>query len=530
MSYGLMGQLEKVVITTSSSGNVTARTQVEYRYDKHGIRFIATDYAFDPQTSNVQLQASTEYLIDHNNFTGYAQTILETVKNAAGQPTKRTTYTFGQDELTQTVSDIDPNSGLPSPVSSLIFGHDGHGSTRVLFDAAAAITQVFTYSAYGELLAIHNGTGLNVTSQASPLTSVLYNGESIDSRTGLYNFRARWYSASNGRFERLDPYAGNPNDPFSFNKYGFVHGEPVLNKDPSGKFLIAIDGTGTEDWLSNPRNPQKLANGRWLSHVKNFSEEYRGEKFYNFGPSDGTWASDLPIIEEKAFERLMDYRKKSKENRDEAIDIIGWSRGAYSAMRLAQRLSQGSPNLDGTWNSEPVPVRFLGLYDPVDMTFYDETGRGTASHVSANVLNAVWAHGVERTGDAHYWHGGLRDYDSESAPWFNWTRIAATFDRCTNLTDLPIAGTHGAMGGTPGYSPDHSIPYNYSYDVGMAYKTDRTMREVASRVGVPIKVIDRSAYGFPANQSQLPQIRSRTWSEWRSSWMPSFSFSFGIGF
>ncbi len=68
--------------------------------------------------------------------------------------------------------------------------------------------------------------------------TIHYNGEGIDSRTDLYNFRARWYSASNGRFERLDPYAGNPSDPFSFNKYGFAHGNPVMGIDPSGLNLM----------------------------------------------------------------------------------------------------------------------------------------------------------------------------------------------------------------------------------------------------------------------------------------------------
>ena len=110
----------------------------------------------------------------------------------------------------------------------------------------AAIVQIFTYSAYGELLAIHNATGSQIANPSNlPLsqlakTSLLYNGEGIDSRTGLYNFRARWYSASSGRFERLDPYAGNPNDPLSFNKYGYVHGNPILGADPSGNdFSIA---------------------------------------------------------------------------------------------------------------------------------------------------------------------------------------------------------------------------------------------------------------------------------------------------
>jgi RHS repeat-associated protein len=526
MSYGLTGQLEKVVTTTSSSGNVTARTQVEYRYDMHGIRFIATDYAFDPQTSNFQLQTSTEYLIDQSNFTGYAQTILETVKNAAGQTTKRTSYTFGMDEITQTVSDIDPNLQLITQSSTLAFGHDGHGSTRVLYGAAAAIAQVFTYSAYGELLAIHNNAGANLTSQASPLTSVLYNGESIDSRTGLYNFRARWYSASNGRFERLDPYAGNPNDPFSFNKYGFTHGDPVLNKDPTGKYLIAIDGTGTEDWLENPRNPRKLANGRWLSHVRNFYDEYQApetEKHYDFGPRNGTTASDLPQIEDKAFNALEDFFKKNPSRINEPIDIIGWSRGAYSAMRLAEKLKNGL-----TFRALPATlnVRFLGLYDPVDMTLFDPSGAwGTHDFISSNVQNVVWAHGVEDS------TGSMRDYDEESAFYYNWPRIQTRWGGTTRMTNLALEATHGAIGGTPGYSPSEPENYNYSYDIQMSVKTDTAMRTIASGLGVPINVIASSSYGFPSTQSQLPAIRTRTWFGFVTENMVlTGGFSFGLGF
>ncbi len=73
---------------------------------------------------------------------------------------------------------------------------------------------------------------------------MLYNGENIDTRTGLYNFRARWYSPTNGRFERLDPFAGNSNDPFSFHKYGFVHGDPVMGIDPSGQFFSIVFSAG----------------------------------------------------------------------------------------------------------------------------------------------------------------------------------------------------------------------------------------------------------------------------------------------
>ncbi|MFN9603024.1 MAG: RHS repeat-associated core domain-containing protein, partial [Planctomycetota bacterium] len=134
---------------------------------------------------------------------------------------------------TQTFSLVDPSSQLITQSSTLTFAHDGHGSVRALFGAAAAIAQVYTYSAYGELLAIHNGSGL-LTPNTSALTAYLYNGEGLDARTGLYNMRARWYSASNARWERLDPFNGNPSDPFSFNKYGFVHGDPVQGIAPTG--------------------------------------------------------------------------------------------------------------------------------------------------------------------------------------------------------------------------------------------------------------------------------------------------------
>jgi RHS repeat-associated protein len=241
MSYGLAGQLERVVTTTSNgSGTVTGRTRVDYRYTPQGIRTISVDWTdanLDGTFAAGERTGSVEYLIENANFTGYQQTILETVKNAAGQATKRITYTFGVDEITQTTTLPLPGGGEGwGEGETLTFAHDGKGSVRALFGAAAAIAQVFTYTAYGELLAIHNGSG-TLQPLTSSLTSVLYNGEGLDARTGLYNMRARWYSASNARWERLDPFAGNPTDPFSFNKYGFVHGDPVQGIDPTGMFF-----------------------------------------------------------------------------------------------------------------------------------------------------------------------------------------------------------------------------------------------------------------------------------------------------
>jgi RHS repeat-associated protein len=283
MSYGLAGQLERVMTTTiNGSGAVTGRTRVDYRYNPQGIRTISVDWNdanLDGTFAAGERTGSVEYLIENSNFTGYQQTILETVKNHAGQATKRTTYTFGTDEITQTVSQIDSSSQLITQSSTLTFAHDGKGSVRALFGAAAAIAQVFTYSAYGDLLAIHNGSG-TLQPLASSLTSVLYNGEGFDARTGLYNMRARWYSASNARWERLDPFNGNPTDPFSFNKYGFVHGDPVQMTDPTGKMglLGGFSVSGISNGLRAMGMPTFAAAFRGVAAFGGQAARYLGPK------------------------------------------------------------------------------------------------------------------------------------------------------------------------------------------------------------------------------------------------------------
>ncbi|MFV1967988.1 MAG: RHS repeat domain-containing protein [Pirellulaceae bacterium] len=116
-----------------------------------------------------------------------------------------------------------------------IFGHDGHGSVRVLFDMAAVIAQLYSFDAYGQMLGIHDGTAQFVSSNAADaLTSSLYSGESFDVNIQQQYLRGRWYAPDTGTFNRLDPFSGNMQDPQSLHKYLYVHGDPVNAADPSG--------------------------------------------------------------------------------------------------------------------------------------------------------------------------------------------------------------------------------------------------------------------------------------------------------
>ena len=216
--------------TTVDKGGVV--TVTEYEYDDSGTRVSQTVTADGTTTV-------TEYLYDSQNHTGFAQ-ILEEVVDAV--LTKA--FTLGHDVITQATT---------SQVLHLLY--DGHGSTRVVTDVLAAVLERYTYDAYG------NALGFDT---ANALTTLLHSGEITDATTGLQYLRARYYDSASGRFARLDPFAGNINDPQSLHKYLYVHGDPINGIDPAGltRTLISlktaivisgiIAGAATVDFIRNP--------------------------------------------------------------------------------------------------------------------------------------------------------------------------------------------------------------------------------------------------------------------------------------
>ena len=55
--------------------------------------------------------------------------------------------------------------------------------------------------------------------------------------------RARYYQPPTGRFNRVDPFAGNTSDPQSLHKYVYAHANPVIVVDPSGLFSVSELGS-----------------------------------------------------------------------------------------------------------------------------------------------------------------------------------------------------------------------------------------------------------------------------------------------
>lgn len=118
------------------------------------------------------------------------------------------------------------------PEQRRFFVHDGAGSVRAMADDDGAITDTFTYDAFGNLL---QRTG------STPLTRG-FRGEEFDADLGLYYLRARYYDTDTGRFMTMDPFAGYLSEPEGLHRYAFAHGNPAGLHDATGMYAFTLQG------------------------------------------------------------------------------------------------------------------------------------------------------------------------------------------------------------------------------------------------------------------------------------------------
>ena len=211
---------------TLMSGGISNTYDFENRMLTHG----AVTMVYDGDGNRVSETAggaTTTYLVDRLNPTGYSQVLDELV---AGVVQK--TYTCGL----QRISENQLASGKWTPT---FYGYDGHGNARFLANSAGTVTDTYTFDAFGAQIA-STGTTPN---------PYLYSGERFDSSLNLYHLRARYYNMLTGRFETMDPgkescctlrasQVGNIFDPATLHKYVYTGNNPVNRIDPSGKDAI----------------------------------------------------------------------------------------------------------------------------------------------------------------------------------------------------------------------------------------------------------------------------------------------------
>jgi RHS repeat-associated protein len=87
-----------------------------------------------------------------------------------------------------------------------------------------------------------------VTQQSGMVPPIGYTGYYNDQESESYYAQQRYYRAGIGRFNRIDPWAGDTNNPITLNKYLYANGNPLTYTDPDGRCGVAglaVSGT----WL-----------------------------------------------------------------------------------------------------------------------------------------------------------------------------------------------------------------------------------------------------------------------------------------
>jgi RHS repeat-associated protein len=181
---------------------------VKYQYDADGRR------VKDSTGSTVR-----QYLIDP--LQPYGQVIAET----DGSNSLISEYVVGLDRMS-----------LRRSGAAHYYLADGQGSTRLLTDSTGTATDSTVYTAFGE----------TIFSSGSTPNAYLYTGEQFDGSAGLYNLRARLMDPRVGRFVSVDPFAGDPQAPFSLHRYLYANASPLSFFDPTGRFGQAF-GYAVED-------------------------------------------------------------------------------------------------------------------------------------------------------------------------------------------------------------------------------------------------------------------------------------------
>jgi RHS repeat-associated protein len=252
----------------------------------------ATDYTYDGENHRVRAVkgASTREFTIAPMMAGDLES-PHLIKDAAGNVLAN--YVFVGSE---------PLMRLDASGNPIYYLTDAMGSAIGLTNVSGTGVGKFNYDGFGNLLS-SSGSLADIAGG-----DFRFQGQWLESDSGLYNFRARDYDPKTGYFLSRDAVEPDEETPESLNPYQFAYGNPFVFSDPSGEFtILEVNSTvsiqGTLEAIIVNQTRQYL-----LDQVKGLAGEAIFYAMRTFLPT-GFWGSVLenllPIAGGRRFEQLL---------------------------------------------------------------------------------------------------------------------------------------------------------------------------------------------------------------------------------
>ena len=226
-----------VAVSHDNTGNLVNDGKSTYSYDEENRLIQATrlstlagdprvvgQYRYDALGRRVRKLASPLGGVTETRYFHDGARIIEEQDAAK---TTLATYTYG--------NYIDEVLTMNRAGQTFYYHQNSLWSVEAVTDAAANVVERYAYDAYG-VPKIMNAAGAPVlsnswgTAHSAIGNQWMFTGRQFEEETGLYYYRARYYSAGHGRFLQRDPL-GDMRRP---NLFAYASGDPANVIDPSG--------------------------------------------------------------------------------------------------------------------------------------------------------------------------------------------------------------------------------------------------------------------------------------------------------
>jgi RHS repeat-associated protein len=152
---------------------------------------------------------------------------------------------FVYDSAGQLAAEYDGTPPVFPVCATCYLSSDQLGSTRLVTNQNINVVERHDYLPFGEEIQA-NQAGRTSAWGVNDLITQKFTGKERDSESGLDYFGARYYGSALGRFSSPDDGSDqHPEDPQSWNLYGYVRNNPLINTDPTGRACsISKDSNG----------------------------------------------------------------------------------------------------------------------------------------------------------------------------------------------------------------------------------------------------------------------------------------------